>query len=127
MDRVEHVCGVKVPVSTLFTASTVEQLSEAILKKQFGVAKPLIEIQPGGSRAPIFFLHGDLLGGGLYCLNLARQLGMEHPFFALPPARVDDGSVPTIEQMATEHLRIVRAEGGQGARRPAGRLRCADE
>jgi amino acid adenylation domain-containing protein len=114
MDRIEHVCGVKAPVSTLFTASTVEQLSEVILKQQFGVAKPLIEIQPSGTRAPIFFLHGDLLGGGLYCLNLARQLGLNHPFFALPPARVDEHTVPSIEEMATEHLRVVRAHRPHG-------------
>jgi len=114
IDRIEHVCGVKLPVSLLFTASTVEQLGEAILKHQFGVAKPLIEIQPTGSRTPIFFLHGDLLGGGLYCLNLARQLGDDQPVFALPPARMEENDIPSIEMMAAEHLRVIRARQPHG-------------
>ena len=39
----------------------------------------------GGSRAPLFYLHGDFDGGGLYCLSLASHLGLDQPLYALNP------------------------------------------
>jgi thioesterase domain-containing protein len=72
---------------------------------------PIIEIQKGtDSKRPFFFLHGDFNGGGFYCLNLARGLGADQPFYALQPHGLDEGPVPpSIELMAESHLKALRS------------------
>lgn len=110
MDRIEQVIGKKLPISTLFSGATIENLAKVLLKQESESARsPLVEIQAGGSKKPFFYLHGDFNGGGLYCLNLARHLGSDQPFYALQPHGLDDQSIPeTIEAMAEYHIRTLR-------------------
>jgi len=62
-----------------------------------------------GNRPPFMFLHGDLNGGGFYCLGLAARLGPSQPFHALMPLGFDGAAAPaSIEDMAREHLVDVR-------------------
>jgi amino acid adenylation domain-containing protein len=108
MDRIEKECGRRLPVSTLFECATIEKLANAILQREPG-PDAIVEIQAGDAGAPFFFLHGDLWGGGLYCRQLAYQLGPERPFYALPPHSVSPGQpLPTIEAMAAGHLHTLR-------------------
>jgi thioesterase domain-containing protein len=58
----------------------------------------------------LFFFHGDYYGGGIYCRNLARHLGPEQGFYAIPPHGLDGGALPkTIEAMAADRLRALLA------------------
>lgn len=77
-------------------------------------ATPLIEIQPTGTRTPLIFLHGDILGGGFYCFNLARQLGPDQPFYSLPPLPLAGDRIPSVEEIAAEQLRTLRAHTPHG-------------
>ena len=78
-------------------------------------------VQTGGSKAPLYFLHGDYLGGGLYCRKIARALGPEQPVFALTPCGLDgEAAPPTIEEMATRHLQALRRHRPHGPYRLAG-------
>ena len=45
----------------------------------------VVTVQAGGSKRPFFFLHGDWFRGGFYCLNLARALQEDQPFYVLKP------------------------------------------
>ncbi|HEV3468924.1 MAG TPA: amino acid adenylation domain-containing protein [Pyrinomonadaceae bacterium] len=116
MDRVERLCGRKLPLAVLFEEATVEHLARAFGRQPpEGPASPLLEVQRGGSRAPFFFLHGDYSGGGFYCLDLARRLGAEQPFYALPPHGHDGATTPpTVEEMAARHLAALRAFRPEG-------------
>ncbi len=109
--RVEELCGRKLLPSTLFKQATVEGLADAILQRGGDGPPPeLIPIQEKGTRTPIFHLHGDMTGGGYYCMKLSRRLGLDQPFYALPPTDVTDWrELPSIEQMAARHLRAIRA------------------
>ncbi len=108
MDRIEQMCGRRVPVSALFECATIERLTEAILRGEIAHQKPLVQVQAGGDGTPIFFLHGDLFSGGLYCVQLARQIGSEQPFYALAPYEVPPGEpMPSIETMAANHVRTL--------------------
>jgi thioesterase domain-containing protein len=81
----------------------------------------MVEVQKGGARRPLFFLHGDFSGGGFYCVRLARHLGEEQPFYALSPHGLDGReSMPTIEAMAAAHLVTVRACQPEGPYRLGG-------
>ncbi len=110
MDRIEQLCGLRVPVSALFDCATIEQLTETILRGDGTHQKTLVQVQGGGDRTPFFFLHGDLFGCGIYCVQLARQLGPEQPFYTLAPHGISDGgAVPSIETMAANHVRALLA------------------
>ena len=111
LDRIERGCGQRLPVSVLFTGATIEHLASALMQQcAENFRTPLAAIQTGGFRLPFFFLHGDFNGGGFYCRNLARHLGPDQPFYVLHPHGLDGGLVPpTIEAMAEDHLRTLRA------------------
>ena len=109
--RVEQACGKALLPATLFQEATIEHLADKILRQNDGAASPdVIRICETGAKTPIFYLHGDMTGGGYYCMKLSRRLGPEQPFYALPPlngaALLD---LPSIEAMAAVHLKTVRA------------------
>jgi amino acid adenylation domain-containing protein len=110
MNAIEQTVGRRLPLSTLFGDATIRHLAQALLQRAPETTwSPVTAIQTEGSRRPFFFLHGDYYGGGFYCLNLARALGPEQPFFALHPHGLDGRPVPaSIEAMAAEHLATVR-------------------
>ena len=116
MDRVERLFGKKVPLSTLFEGATIEHLAGALLNCAEGYeASPLVPIQPGGTKRPFYYLHGDFSGGGLYCSSLARHLGSDQPFYALQPHGLNDEAVPpTIEEMAEHHIKTLHAFQPEG-------------
>lgn len=109
--RVEELCGRKLLPATLFRQATVEGLADALLQRGDGGPPPeLIAIQEKGSRTPIFYLHGDMTGGGYYCMKLSRRLGADQPFYAIPPADIPDWrELPSIEALADRHLHAIRA------------------
>jgi aspartate racemase len=108
--QVESVFKKKIPLSTLFSAPTIEKLAQAILEQTGGgFEAPIIEVQRG-TRRPFFFLHGDLLGGGLYCWNLARYLHPDQSFYGIPPQGLEGQELlPGIEAMAEYHLKSIRS------------------
>jgi len=75
----------------------------------------LIQIQAGTSGPPFFFMHGDFHGGGYYCYQMARNMGLDQPFYALQPHGLPGRPLPsTIENMAAEYLALIRASFPQG-------------
>ncbi len=109
--RVEELSGKKLLPATLFRQATVEGLADAILQRGGDSPPPeLIAIQEKGTRAPIFYLHGDMTGGGYYCMKLSRRLGDSQPFYALPPAEIANWrELPEIEALAARHIRAIQA------------------
>jgi amino acid adenylation domain-containing protein len=75
---------------------------------------PLITFQAGGSRPPVFFLHGDWGGGGLYCGYLAQRLGADQPFHALAPYRSGKQTILTVEEMVDHHVKVIREHTPRG-------------
>ncbi|HVG21767.1 MAG TPA: amino acid adenylation domain-containing protein [Blastocatellia bacterium] len=116
MDRIEQAFGLRLPLATLFATATIEYLAEALLKQGSESGRsPIVAVQPNGERRPFYYLHGDFNGGGLYCLNLARHLGPDQPFYALQPHGIDGDRIPpTIEAMAKDHVETLRAFQPEG-------------
>jgi amino acid adenylation domain-containing protein len=109
MDRIEQSLGTRLPLTSLYSAATVEKLAQVLLdtrRQEFH--SPLVAVRREGTRKPIYFLHGDFNGGGFYCLELARHLGEEQPFYTILPHGLDGGPVPgSIQAMAADRLRIL--------------------
>jgi aspartate racemase len=109
MDRMEQMFGRRVRLSTLFSGATIEYLAEALKQEAQSDSSPVVAIQREGPQQPFYYLHGDFNGGGLYCMNLARHLGNDRPFYALQPHGGDGRTPPqTIEAMAEDHVRALR-------------------
>ncbi|HET9868103.1 MAG TPA: thioesterase domain-containing protein, partial [Nitrospira sp.] len=138
--RLEQRLGVPVPVKALFGAPNVAALAEYLkehyaqvisavsdddegkllslmtgLQPAAGSWSPLVEIQPGTGKTPLFFVHP--VGGNVFCyFNLARRLGADQPFYALQAKGLNNGQHghTRIEEMASyyvEHLRAVQPTG----------------
>ena len=114
MDRVEEVTGKKLPVTALFQDATITHLAELILGEEQSAPVPVIELQTKGDRLPLYFLHGDIIGGGFYARDISRLLGESQPFYVLPPVDISENPLPTVEEMATRHLKDLRAHRPQG-------------
>ena len=110
--RVEQAFGKAILPATLFQRATVEHLADEILKSAGGPgSREIVRVQENGACTPIFYLHGDIAGGGFYCLKFSRGLGDDQPFYALPPVEVANPleDRPTVEQMAAAHVATIRS------------------
>jgi len=138
VNKLQQRLGVHVPVKTLFSGPNVAALAEYLkdahpqtisgvygdddtlslmtgLQPATGSWSPVVEIQPGTTKTPLFFVHP--VGGNVFCyFNLARRLGPDQPFYALQSIGLNDGQPghTRIEEMASyyvEHLRAVQPTG----------------
>jgi thioesterase domain-containing protein len=109
MRDVEEIYGRSVPLATLYASPTIETLAGELLRQERAAfASPFVVVQKGAGRTPLFFFHGDLNGGGFYCLKLARRLGADRPFFAVHPLGLDGRPAPpTVEAMAAAQLETI--------------------
>jgi len=117
----ERASGRALSPSVLLETSTVEGLARLVLRERAEFEQPLITLRATGVRTPLFYLHGDYNGGGLYCHGLARGLDPDRPLYVLSPHGLDGGPLPdTIEDMAAERLATLRAARPRGPYHLAG-------
>lgn len=116
--RIENRLGKRLPVAAVFHRPTIGQM--APLLREGGTVSAaaessIVEIQAGGARAPMFFVHG--VGGGMFWgyANLARHLGSDQPVFAFKSRGLDGREeLGTIEAMAAQYVAELRAFRPQG-------------
>lgn len=116
MHRIGQLAGKTLPLALLLEAPTIEQLSVAVSKN--GWSKhwcSLVPIQPQGSQAPFFCIHG--VGGNVLGFHdLGRHLAPTHPFYGLQARGLDgkhDNPV-SIEEMAAHYLGEIRTVQPKG-------------
>jgi len=77
----------QISLATLFSGPTIEQLANALKRPEdTGSRSPVSTIQVGGNKVPFFYLPGDWNSGAFYCYKLARNLGLDQPFYVLEDA-----------------------------------------
>jgi len=102
------------PLSLLLRGATVRDLSRHILDGANEKGVEVVPVQTAGSHPPLFFLHGDWIGGGFYCNRLARDLGADQPFYALPPYHMREEKIISMREMAAHQVAALRRERPQG-------------
>ena len=114
--EIEQVSGKRLPLATFFAGATIEHLANTILgDEDTRSLAPAVAIRANGTKAPFFFLHGDWVGGGFYCLELARKLDADQPFYVLEPYKLAGLPVPpSLEEMAAAHIESMRAVQPEG-------------
>ncbi len=108
--EIEKVFGKKLPLAALIGAPTVRQLADVIRNHKWeGSWTSLVEMQPGNSKPPLFFIHAA--GGNLLIYHdLIRHLGTEQPVYGLQ-AQGLDGEQPfhtRIEDMASQYVQEIQ-------------------
>lgn len=105
--RIAETFERSVPLALLLENPTVAGFADAVVRTARENATEIVTVRADGSRPPLFFLHGDFNGGGLYCARLARALTAQ-PFFALEPlGGAGAGGPASIEEMAARHAAAI--------------------
>lgn len=108
---IEKLTGKKLPLSTLFSSPTIEQL--AVILKDEGWKpqwKSLVAVKPGGSKLPFYYIP-PAGGTALEIQNLVKYLPEDQPFYILesigydgkepPHTKIEDMSVHFIKEIQT--------------------------
>ncbi|HEY5339863.1 MAG TPA: thioesterase domain-containing protein, partial [Candidatus Aquilonibacter sp.] len=122
--RLRDAFQVDLGVRDLVAAPTVAGLTvalTALIRDPARSSERVRALRTTGTGAPIYFMHGDLVGGGSYCEELARHIDVDHPFYAVAPHGTD-GTVPpmSIEAMARENVAAILATHPGGPLRLGG-------
>ncbi|HEV8197246.1 MAG TPA: thiamine pyrophosphate-requiring protein [Gemmatimonadales bacterium] len=114
--RLEEELGIRLPLATLFRASTIEGLAALVGEGRASEAwRSLVAIHPAGSRPPVFAVPG--VGGNVLGYHdLAQLLGREQPFYGLQSRGLSGAEEPlrSIEEMAAAYLGEIRSVQPEG-------------
>jgi acyl-CoA synthetase (AMP-forming)/AMP-acid ligase II/thioesterase domain-containing protein len=115
--QIGQVFGRDLPLSTLFQASTIEQLASIVSQEGRSITwSSLVAIQPAGSNPPFFCVHEH--GGEVLRLrDLAHHLGADQPFYGLQAQGLDGRQVPYthIEDMAAHYIQEMLTVQSKGS------------
>jgi thioesterase domain-containing protein/acyl carrier protein len=106
---IEKEIGKKLRLRTIFQEPTIARLAEALAGTENARHSSVIEIQPRGSKPPLFLVHG--VGGGMFWgySNLAHHLGLDQPVYAFKSRGMDGlEEFERIEDMAAQYVSELR-------------------
>jgi len=116
MAQIQQQFGKRLPLTTLFQAPTIAQFAQ-LLEQQSPIATftPLVKIQQHGEKLPFFCVH-SMDGGVFYYEELARQIGMQQPFYGLQASGLEPGTpvLPRFEEMAAQYVDAIRTVAPHG-------------
>lgn len=114
--EIEDRFKVRLPLSTLFEAQTIEQLARVLQQKaQLSAWSSIVQIQGTGSRPPFFCVHGA--GGNVLNYRaLAQHLGPDQPFYGLQCHGLDGSCalLTRIEEMAELYVHEIQSVQPRG-------------
>jgi acyl transferase domain-containing protein len=121
--KVRETFQTNLPLHSLLQAPTIAELAAQIepagpdsADAPAVAGQPqLVEIQPGGARRPIFFIHP--VGGGVYPYqSIAQMLAGERPVYGIQAQGFDGQAEPLtcIKEMATHYNTLIRAVQPEG-------------
>lgn len=116
--QIEQKFANKLPLAALFPSGTVEALAQIIHQEQSkskALWSSLVEIQPQGSKPPLFLIHS--LGGEILCYrHLVTYLGLKQPIYGLQPQGLDGKQLPfvRVEDIAAHYIREIQTIQPQG-------------
>ena len=103
--KIDQSFGKKIPLATLFQSPTIQQMAALLTDKVVSRSiEGVATIQAGGSRMPIFCLHG------IPSMRLlAAELGQDQPFVMVNlPAGVKLTQPYCVEEIAAIHLKTIQ-------------------
>ena len=116
VSKMEQIFDTSIPLATLLKAPSIKQLVHLLQSEGLKDAwSPLVPIQTGGLKPPLFCIHG----GGCHVLiyrDLAIGLGAEQPVYGLQSPMIDPKNPTALntEKCATYYLQEIRLIQPQG-------------
>jgi len=111
----EHF-GRELPLATLFQAPTIEELAKILDDNNWDEPwTSLVEIQPKGSKPPIYFVH-PREGNVIEYFPLAYRLGLDQPFYGLQAEGLNEAQIHKhkIPEMAEHYIREIKSHQPTG-------------
>jgi len=118
VSEIEKEVGQRPPLISFFQGANIESLARLLREDVSSISWPtLVEIQAGGSDAPLFCVSMPNVNALGY-QSLARHLGPDQPVFGLQSQLPEDleaeYSQAAVDQLATEYLEALRAARPMG-------------
>jgi amino acid adenylation domain-containing protein len=116
MGEVDRRFGVKLPLTALFEASTIEAMAARIDKDRGADTwGTLVPLRAEGSKPPLYLLHGRD-GELLHYRDLVRALDPDQPVYGFQPPGLDGREQPLLEvtDMAAHYLAELRSFQPEG-------------
>jgi amino acid adenylation domain-containing protein len=114
--EIEKLTGWNLPVLSVFQSPTIKGLADIIRRTQSTERRSsILTVQPQGTKAPLFLVHGA--GGGMLWgyANLAEHLGVDQPVYAFNSRGLDGlEEFATTEELAAQYVQELRAFQRQG-------------
>jgi amino acid adenylation domain-containing protein len=107
--EIENKFGIKLPLSSLFEASTISQLATILQRGSPPSWSSLVPIQPQGTKHPLFCVHA--CGAHVFIYRpLVAYLGTDQPVYGLQAQGINGTQEPYshIEDMAAHYIREIR-------------------
>ncbi|HEY0738970.1 MAG TPA: thioesterase domain-containing protein, partial [Herpetosiphonaceae bacterium] len=115
LSEIHELFGQELPLSTLSYDPTIESLAIHLRQpRRSGARSPLVRIQRGGTKRPLFCIH-PVGGSVLSYADLSRLLSPEQPIYGLSIDTIDD--LPTnhsVETLATRYIAEMRRVEPEG-------------
>ena len=118
--EIERETGVRLPVTAIYDAPTVEDMTRLLGEEAAPQASPLVLLKPGTGN-PLFIVHG--IGGTVIELAaLGRSIGIAEPVYAIQAPGLDGRAAPvaTVEAMADLYVEAIRSVEPHGPYRLCG-------
>jgi non-ribosomal peptide synthetase component F/thioesterase domain-containing protein len=114
--QLERALGLELPLTVINKTPQFSRLCAALRSCPPARYTPLVLLKAGSDCSPLFFVHGA--GGNVAELfSLARNLSYRGPVYGVQPRGLDrrwEMPHTTVEAMATEYLKAIRAQQPHG-------------
>jgi thioesterase domain-containing protein len=124
--KIEKEFGIRLPLASLFERSTIKALAELIDKDskepdEQDKWRSLVSIRPGGSKKPLFLIHGLGLNVLLYT-TIIGHLDPDQPVYGLQAKGLNgtDEPLSTIEEIAAYYISEILTVDPEGPYAMAG-------
>ncbi len=120
-EEIKQATGVDLPITVMFQAPTLEQITELVRLGRAPAAEALAELKKGAGSPPLFIFPG--IGGiALELAELARLIRYDGPIYANQPRGLIRGETPhlSVAEMADYQVAVIRGVQPHGPYRLAG-------
>ncbi|NEO45068.1 MAG: amino acid adenylation domain-containing protein [Moorea sp. SIO4A3] len=109
MAKIQQHFDKQLPLSTLFTSPTIEDLANLVRQETKVSSSSLVPLQTQGTKPPFFCVH-PAGGHVFYYLELSRYLGNDIPFYGLQAQGFNEGEevFTKVEDMAEFYIKTIR-------------------
>jgi amino acid adenylation domain-containing protein len=108
MNKIEKETGKKLPISSLFEYSTIEQLAKLLSTDTKIYSDCIVPIKPNGEKVPLFLVHGGGLDV-LFFVNMSKHLSDEQPLYGIQGIGANGFNdwYESIEEMAAHYIESI--------------------